>query len=256
MLTCTAAGFGTSSLQLVLIVEPYPPLAPSEYAPPSSRLSSRSASIAASRSRSRQTTGQAGSGTYSRYSSTSLALDGGARQESQATPNMRNASRSVSAVPNSRRGGESSTPLREASQTPGSSGSRGSGGRAGRGPTPLFMSRDTPFGDEDEDEEAHEEYTSALREGRLRLPSVSRPAGTPGLDEDDGSRRGKRRSRSRVVVDEDESLDDIPETLEAMSGRLVRSSEIEEGVVRVQGGWEERAEGEESAVMGREEPGD
>jgi hypothetical protein len=118
------------------------------------------------------------------------------------------------------------------------------------------MSRDTPFGDEDEDEEAHEEYTSALREGRLRLPSVSRPAGTPGLDEDDGSRRGKRRSRSRVVVDEDESLDDIPETLEAMSGRLVRSSEIEEGVVRVQGGWEERAEGEESAVMGREEPGD
>jgi hypothetical protein len=24
----------------------------------------------------------------------------------------------------------------------------------------------------------------------------------------------------------------------------------------VQGGWEERAEGEESAVMGREEPGD
>lgn len=36
--------------------------------------------------------------------------------------------------------------------------------------------------------------------------------------------------------------------------RLVRSSEIEEGVMRVQGGWEERAEGEESAVMGREGP--
>jgi len=41
-----------------------------------------------------------------------------------------------------------------------------------------------------------------------------------------------------------------------MSERLVRSSEIEEGIVRVMGGWEERADGEESAVMGKEEPGD
>lgn len=36
--------------------------------------------------------------------------------------------------------------------------------------------------------------------------------------------------------------------------RLVRSSEIEEGVNRVQGGWEERTDDEESAVMGREQP--
>jgi hypothetical protein len=36
--------------------------------------------------------------------------------------------------------------------------------------------------------------------------------------------------------------------------RLVRSSQMEEGVNRIQGGWEERADGEESAVMGREDP--
>ena len=57
-------------------------------------------------------------------------------------------------------------------------------------------------------------------------------------------------------MDEDDELEDIPESLEAMSERLVRSSEIEEGITRVQGGWEEREEGEESAVMGKEEPGD
>jgi len=102
--------------------------------------------------------------------------------------------------------------------------------------TPLFMPRDTPFGEDDEDEEAHEEYTTALREGRARLPSVS---GRDGGNED-----------------EDEGMDDVPDSIMEMSERLVRSSEIEEGIVRVLGGWEERADGEESAVMGKEEPGD
>lgn len=120
------------------------------------------------------------------------------------------------------------------------------------------MPRDTPFGEDDEDEEAHEEYTTALREGRLRLPSVSRPAGA---DLDDLGKKGKGRKRkarewSLAEQEEEEDGDDIPETMEAMSERLVRSSEIEEGIVRIQAGWEERAEGEESAVMGREEPGD
>ena len=118
------------------------------------------------------------------------------------------------------------------------------------------MPRDTPFGEDDEDEEAHTEYTEALREGRLRLPSLSRPAG-PELDERGKKKKGKRKMDwSLVDDDDDDDLDDMPETLEAMSERLVASSEIEEGIIRVQGGWEERAEGEESAVMGREEPGD
>lgn len=122
------------------------------------------------------------------------------------------------------------------------------------------MARDTPFGEDDEDEQAHEEYTAALREGRLRLPSVSRPAG-PELEQR-GLKKGKGKKRTANWRDEygddedDEELDDIPETMEAMSQRLVASSEIEEGIIRIQGGWEERAEGEESAVMGREEPGD
>ncbi|WWD17775.1 hypothetical protein CI109_102216 [Kwoniella shandongensis] len=239
-------GFGTSSVQLVLIIEPYPPLPPSQYAPPSSRLSSRSASIASSysRSRSKQGTGA------TRYSSTSLsvALDGrnggSSRSSSVHAPNMRNASRSVSAVPNSRRGGTgtatpSVTPFgREESSTPGP---HSSGGRRRMSQTPLFMPRDTPFEEDEEDEEAHEAYEEALREGRLRLPSVSRPAGG------DGSERGD---------DDDLDLDDVPESIMDIGERLVRNSQIEQGVVRVQGGWEERIDGEESAVMGKEEPGD
>ena len=101
------------------------------------------------------------------------------------------------------------------------------------------MPGDTPFGDDDEDEQAHEAYTTALREGRARLPSVMGDRASGGRDEDD-----------------DEGLDDVPDDIMDMSERLVRSSEIEEGIVRVMGGWEERVEGEESAVMGKEEPGD
>ncbi|WWC58488.1 uncharacterized protein I303_101031 [Kwoniella dejecticola CBS 10117] len=233
-------GFGTSSVQLVLIIEPYPPLAPSQYAPPSSRLSSRSASIASARSRSRS---KQGTGAI-RYSSTSLSVAPGvqARSQSAHAPNMRNASRSVSAVPNSRRGGtvSSVTPFgREDSSTPGPS---GSASRRRMSQTPLFMPRDTPFDEDEEDEEAHEAYEEALREGRMRLPSVNRPA---------GDESGLTRMR-----DDDDDLDDIPESIMDIGERLVRNSQIEEGVVRVQGGWEERAEGEESAVMGKEEPGD
>lgn len=144
--------------------------------------------------------------------------------------------------------GDSTTPFSEAGESGTGSGSRG------RYATPLFMPRDTPFGEDDEDEEAHEEYTTALREGRLRLPSVSRPAG-PELD--DGKKKGKKRkARAWALDDDDDDDDDVPETMEAMSERLVASSQIEEGIVRIQAGWEERAEGEESAVMGREEPGD
>jgi len=154
---------------------------------------------------------------------------------------MRNATRSVSVTPapNSRRGGGGSVvPFiggngRENSATPGPNG--GSGRRRRESQTPLFIPRDTPFGEDDEDEEAHEEYTAALREGRARLPSVG---------------------RARGDQDEDDGMDDIPDSIMDMSERLVRSSEIEEGIVRVMGGWEERAEGEESAVMGKEEPGD
>ena len=105
----------------------------------------------------------------------------------------------------------------------------------------MFMPRDTPFGEDDEDEEAHEAYIQALREGRARLPSV---VGVGGRRQDDQDGDG----------DGDE--DDVPDGIMEMSDRLVRSSEIEEGIVRVIGGWEERAEGEESAVMGKEQPGD
>jgi hypothetical protein len=117
------------------------------------------------------------------------------------------------------------------------------------------LPRDTPFEDDEEDEEAHEQYTAALREGRYRLPSVSRPAG-PELDERGKKGKGKKRRLASLADEDSDDEDDMPETLEAMSERLVASSEIEEGIVRVQGGWEERADGEESAVMGREEPGD
>lgn len=62
--------------------------------------------------------------------------------------------------------------------------------------------------------------------------------------------------RRSVDDDDDEDMDDMPDSIMEIGQRLVRSSQIEESVVRVQGGWEERGEGEESAVMGREEPGD
>ncbi|KAK4685494.1 hypothetical protein P7C73_g4657, partial [Tremellales sp. Uapishka_1] len=216
----TYKGFGTSSLQFVLIVEPYPPLAPSQYAPPSSRLSSRSTSIASTaRSRSKAGTG--------RYSSTSLSVSldhpSNLRNASlSAVPNSRNAS--LSAVPNSRRGG-TSTPAREDSATPGPGAS--SRTRRRMSETPLFLPAD------EEDEEAHEEYEEALREGRRRLPSVM-------VGEEDD-----------VEMDDDE-----PDGMRKIGERLVRSSQLEEGVVRVSAGWEEREEGEESAVMGREEPGE
>jgi hypothetical protein len=168
----------------------------------------------------------------------------------QHTPNMRNASRSVSTTPapgQSRRGGGSVTPFgRYDSSTP--FGSEG-GGRKG---TPLFIPSNTPFGDDEEDEEAHEAYTEALREGRLRLPSVSRPDGTPGSGEDDDVRGVRRRRYSEI--DDDDNVDDIPDGMMRIGERLVRSSQMEEGVNRIQGGWEERADGEESAVMGREDP--
>jgi hypothetical protein len=101
--------------------------------------------------------------------------------------------------------------------------------------TPLFIPRDTPFDEDEEDDDAHEQYTAALREGRLRLPSVA-----PRMADED---------------EEDNPLDE-PEGMMAIGERLVRASEIEEAVVRTHGGWEERGEGEDSAVFGREEPGD
>ncbi|WVQ85095.1 hypothetical protein IAT38_007259 [Cryptococcus sp. DSM 104549] len=234
--------FGTSSVQLVLIIEPHPPLPPSQYAPPSSRLSSRSASIASSYSRARSAQGT----NALRYSSTSLSVaplnpgGGGGRGEGSVR-NMRNASRAASALPaagSSRRGGSSvsATPYAESS-TP------GPGARGQRTQTPLFFARDTPFDGDEEDEEAHEAYEEALRVGRLRLPSV-RPGGGEG-GENDG--RGQY---------DWEAEEDVPESVVEIGERLVRNSEIEKGVVRVQGGWEERGEGEESAVMGREEPGE
>jgi hypothetical protein len=118
------------------------------------------------------------------------------------------------------------------------------------------MRGETPFGDDEEDEEAHEAYTEALREGRLRLPSITRPDGTPAPGEDDSGRRSVRQRTSYFDnEDEDEgNVDDVPDGMMRIGERLVRSSEIEEGVNRVQGGWEERADGEESAVMGREDP--
>ncbi|OCF38602.1 hypothetical protein I317_07630 [Kwoniella heveanensis CBS 569] len=250
-------GFGTSSVQLVLIIEPYPPLPPSQYAPPSSRLSSRSSSIASSRSKSRSRSKQ---GTNAiRYSSTSLSVAPGTHgrgQSGAAAPNMRNASRSVSAVPNSRRGGTTTgsvTPFgdNDDGSTPAPGSGSSSSGRRRMSQTPLFMPRDTPFEDDEEDEEAHEAYEEALRQGRASLPSISRPAGSvpPG---------GSKKKRANTYEDEyeDEDLDDVPESIMDIGDRLVRNSQIEEGVVRVQGGWEERGEGEESAVMGKEEPGD
>jgi hypothetical protein len=133
----------------------------------------------------------------------------------------------------------------------------------GRSSTPLFLREssatptigfgDTPFGQEDEDEEAHSAYLTALREGRWRLPSVS------GFSREKSE---ERRSVRRDVLDYDDDGegegdgDDVPDSLEVMSGRLVRSSQIEEGILRVQGGWEEMVEGEESAVLGKEEPGE
>lgn len=118
---------------------------------------------------------------------------------------MRNATRSVSVA------GRESTPA-------------GSGGE-GRGRTPLFISRDTPF--DEEDEEEHEAFDLALREGRYRLPSV--------------------------MEREEEEIVDVPEGIEAIGERLLHSSEIEEGVIRYSGGWEDEGE---SVVLGREEPGD
>lgn len=189
-----------------------------------------------------------------RYSSTSLSLSvaaadgsgGGVGGEGVGgdgnIANMRNASRAPS-VANSRRGG-TSTPFREESSTPGLSGSGGMGNRRRMSQTPLFMPRDTPFDEDEEDEEEHEMYLSALAEGRERLPSVFHPA---------GEGRGRGRGRGR---EEEEEEEDVPESVVDIGERLVRNSEIEEGVVRVQGGWEERGDGEESAVMGREELGD
>ncbi|WVQ77079.1 hypothetical protein IAR50_006762 [Cryptococcus sp. DSM 104548] len=241
-------GFGTSSVQLVLIIEPYPPLPPSQYAPPASRLSSRSASVVSNYSRARSSQTRQTRGAASRYSSTSLSVapqgqgNAGNAGRSESVANMRNASRAPS-VANSRRGGESATPFREDSTTPGPGGAQG---RRRMSQTPLFMPRDTPFDEDEEDEEAHEEYLNALREGRSRLPSVFHPSGE----------KSKGKGKRRRDEDEDEDEDDVPESLQDIGARLVRNSQIEEGVVRVQGGWEERSAGEESAVIGREEPGE
>lgn len=175
-------------------------------------------------------------------------------------PNMRNASRSISTtpVPNSRRGGSSVTPF--ASSSSSSSTPFGSDPRGRSSRTPLFIPAGTPFGDGDdeEDEEAHEAYTEALREGRLRLPSVTRPSGTPAPGEEeggDGERSVRRRRYDDRTLDGDgDNVDDIPDGMMRIGERLVRSSQIEAGVNRVQGGWEERVDGEESAVLGREDP--
>lgn len=157
---------------------------------------------------------------------------------------MRNASRSVSAIPNSRQGGSgsSATPFREYSATPGPGPgpSTGTSRRRRASQTPLFIPGDTPFDEDEDDQEAHDAYEEALRVGRLRLPSVAGDRVDYG-GRDDGYGVG---------------YGDEPEGMDVMSQRLVRSSEIEEGVVRVQGGWEERGDGEVSEVMGREEPGD
>lgn len=76
-------------------------------------------------------------------------------------------------------------------------------------------------------------------------------------DGDDDERSVRRRSRYDARDDDDdddENVDDIPDGMMRIGERLVRSSQIEQGVNRVQAGWEERVDGEESAVMGREEP--
>lgn len=100
---------------------------------------------------------------------------------------------------------------------------------------------------DEEDEEAHERYTAALREGRVRLPSVSRPAGGADMG------KSERRSLKRRIEEEEDGDDDEPEGMERLGERLVKASEMEEGVIRVVGGWEERGVGETSEVMGREE---
>ena len=66
----------------------------------------------------------------------------------------------------------------------------------------------------------------------------------------------RRRYDDRTLDDggDGDNVDDIPDGMMSIGQRLVRSSEIEAGVNRVQGGWEERVEGEESAVLGREDP--
>lgn len=231
--SCTqlTAGFGTSSVQLVLIVEPYPPLPPEEYAPPASRLSTRSVSVMSSRSRSRT-----GPVRGSRYSSTSLALDAAPKVPTAPVRNLRNATRSATAAASSTtpapswRGG--SRNMRDASSTPGYVAGGAGSSRTRR--TPLFMPRDTPFDNDEEDEDEHEAYAEALREGRFRLPSVVPRA--PGEDEDNPF--------------------DEPEGMMAMGERLVHSSQIEESVIRNAAGWEEMGEGESSEVLGRQEPGD
>jgi hypothetical protein len=107
------------------------------------------------------------------------------------------------------------------------------------------MPGDTPFDQDEEDELAHQSYMDALRDGRVRLPSVSRPAGT------DLSKMQRRTVRREIEQDEED--DDEPEGMESLSERLVRNSEMEERVVRVHGGWEEREADEVSAVMGPDE---
>lgn len=149
----------------------------------------------------------------------------------------------------------SATPLREASSTPGPYGLGGawSGRDGSRGPTPLFIPSDTPFDQDEEDEIAHQAMLEAVRNGRMRLPSVSRPAGA-----EEGMNKTAKRSLKRRIEqeEEEEGEEDEPEGVERLGERLSRNSEVEDRVVRVYGGWEERGEGEESAVMGREMPGE
>ncbi len=139
---------------------------------------------------------------------------------------MRNATRSVSVADpgSSWRGG--SRNLRDASATP--------FGAGGRTRTPLFMPRDTPFDNDEEDEEEHEAFAEALRDGRFRLPSVA----------------------PRAQDDEDDNPFDEPEGMMALGERLIHASQIEEGVYRNAAGWEEMGEGEASDVLGPQEPGD
>ena len=116
---------------------------------------------------------------------------------------------------------------------------------ASRSATPLFLPSDTPFDQDEEDELAHQAYLDALRDGRVRLPSVSRPAAT------DLSKNERRSAKRQLEQDDDD--DDEPEGMESFGERLVRNSEMEERVVRVHGGWEEREADETSAVMGPDE---
>ncbi|WVN85168.1 uncharacterized protein L203_100313 [Cryptococcus depauperatus CBS 7841] len=246
-------GFPTSSIQLVLIIEPYPPLPSKQWAPPMSRLSSRSTSVSNNRARSSATTrDRSGRGADERYSNvepsatplgfgTGLSEERTMRRETNVA-NMRNASRAPSAYPNSRFGGSVVPFAREDSSTPIPNDSIE--GRRRMSQTPLFMPRDTPFDEDEEDEEAHIDYLSALSLGWPNLPGTTHPAGS--------QPRHRQRSDSVILEEEEE---DMPESIVGMSERLMRNSEIEKGVVRVQGGWEERGEGEDSAVMGNEESG-